>query len=365
MTLRITLRQRLGAFDLDVQFAAPPGVTVLFGPSGAGKTAVLNAVAGLTRPDQGEIALPSGLVLFDSASGRCLPPHRRRLGVIFQQPRLFDHLSVRQNLTFGQRFAPRGAALPPLEAVVELLGIAHLLHRRPQALSGGEAARVAIGRALLCGPEMILADEPLAALDAPRRAEILPYFLKLRDLGGVPMLYVTHSHQEMALLATSVVALRAGRVAAIGTAAQILGRSDADGGPAALLPVQPVARHEDGLVEYASDLGRLWVPQPPPLPQAQAQALRMPLPMARTHLRIQAQDVTLALAHPGAISALNILQGTITQITPTGQGAVLVTLGEAPAQILARITQRSAEAMALRAGQKVFAIVKSLSLAAE
>ena len=235
MTLLVSLQQTLGDFTLDVDFEAPKGVTVLFGPSGSGKSSIIKAVAGLGLPAKGKI-ICAGRTLFDSAQGCNLPPHLRRLGVIFQDGRLFDHLNVQQNLTYGRWFAPRRAsAAPQLPDVVDLLGIGHLLRRRPADLSGGERQRVAIGRALLSAPDMILADEPLSALDEARRAEILPYFEALRDAAIVPMLYVSHSSAEVARLATRVVLLQAGRVIAVGEAADILGRADNLGGAAALI----------------------------------------------------------------------------------------------------------------------------------
>lgn len=211
MTLSVRLRHALPGFDLDIDFQVPPGLTVLFGPSGAGKTTVMNAVAGLLRPDEGRVAL-GDQVLTDTRTGLHLPPHRRRLGHVFQEGRLFPHLSVRRNLLYGRRFAPRGAKGPDLEQIVAMLGIGHLLERRPGALSGGERSRVALGRALLAGPRLILADEPLAALDEARKAEILPFFERLRDEGSIPILYVTHSVAEMRRLATTVVAIEGGRV---------------------------------------------------------------------------------------------------------------------------------------------------------
>lgn len=215
MMLSVRLRHSLPGFDLDIDFQVPPGLTVLFGPSGAGKTTVINAVAGLLRPDQGRVVL-GDQVLTDSATGLHLPPHGRRLGHVFQEGRLFPHLSVRRNLLYGRRFAPRGAEGPDLAQVVAMLGIGHLLERRPGALSGGERSRVALGRALLAAPRLILADEPLAALDEARKAEILPFFERLRDESRVPILYVTHSVAEMQRLATTVVTLDAGRVTGIG-----------------------------------------------------------------------------------------------------------------------------------------------------
>ncbi len=199
-------------FRLDVAFTAPAGVTALFGRSGAGKTTVVNAVAGLLRPAEGRVTV-DGETLLDTARGVSVPRHRRRVGYVFQEGRLFPHLSVRQNLAFGGWFAPRGAPRPDFDHVVDLLGIEPLLARRPGLLSGGEKQRVAIGRALLAAPAPALMDEPLAALDAARKDEILPYLERLRDETRTPILYVSHALPEVARLATTIVALDAGRVA--------------------------------------------------------------------------------------------------------------------------------------------------------
>lgn len=213
--LEVTVKHSFKGFALDTAFKAPAGVTVLFGRSGSGKTTLVNAVAGLLMPDQGRI-VADDWVLLDTAKGIHLRPHKRRLGYVFQEGRLFPHLTVRQNLAYGAWFAPRGAPRENMSRVVEMLGIGPLLDRRPAALSGGEKQRVAIGRALLSAPSLILADEPLAALDEVRKAEILPYFERLRDEVSVPILYVSHSASEVARLATTVVALDAGRVVAHG-----------------------------------------------------------------------------------------------------------------------------------------------------
>ena len=203
MSLSVALRHRFAGFSLDVSFDAPPGVTVLFGHSGSGKSTVLNAVAGLLRPDAGRVVV-DGTVLTDTARRIHLPPHRRRLGVIFQDGRLFPHLTVRQNLRYGRWFSPRAARRTAEAAVVEMLGIGPLLDRAPATLSGGERQRVAIGRALLAEPRLILADEPLSALDDDRKAEILPYLERLRDDWRVPMLYVSHNPDEVQSIASSV-----------------------------------------------------------------------------------------------------------------------------------------------------------------
>ncbi|WP_333818150.1 molybdenum ABC transporter ATP-binding protein, partial [Tabrizicola sp.] len=178
MTLSVSLGHRFGGFSLDVDFEAPSGVTALFGRSGSGKSTVVNAVAGLLRPDRGRIVI-DGTIVLDTAAGIALPPHRRRMGYVFQDGRLFPHLTVRQNLLYGRWFAPRTAGVE-LPRIVDLLGIGALLERRPGGLSGGEKQRVAIGRAILSNPRLLLMDEPLAALDEARKAEILPYLERLR-----------------------------------------------------------------------------------------------------------------------------------------------------------------------------------------
>jgi molybdate transport system ATP-binding protein len=354
MTISVAVRHRLGAFDLDVAFEAPPGVTVLFGASGSGKTTLINAVAGLLRPDDGRIAVEDWLLL-DTAARRFLPPHRRRIGYIFQEARLFPHLTVRQNLTYGRWFAPKDAPRENPSRVVDMLGIGPLLDRRPGALSGGEKQRVAIGRALLCAPRLILADEPLAALDEARKAEILPYFERLRDEVSVPILYVSHSASEVARLATTVVALRQGRVAKVGPPGEVLGDVDAMGarGAASVLSARLLAHHPDGLSELATAAGTLWLP-------------RLDAPAgARIWVRIAAQDVILSRARPEGLSALNLLAGTVAEVRP-GQGpGAMVTLEVGGERLSARITRRSAEAMGLAPGQTCHAILKSVAVAPE
>lgn len=221
MSLEIALRHRLGAFRLDVAFTTEARVTALFGPSGSGKTSVVNAIAGLSRPDAGRVRVGDA-TLVDTEAGVFVPPHRRRIGVVFQEARLFPHLTVRQNLLFGRWFAPRGERTGDLAQVVEMLGIGHLLARRPGALSGGETQRVAIGRALLAAPRLLVMDEPLASLDEARRQEILPYLQRLRDEARVPIVYVSHSRAEVARLAGEVVLLEEGRVVGRGTPGEAL-----------------------------------------------------------------------------------------------------------------------------------------------
>lgn len=355
MSLSVALTHALPGLRLDVAFDAPPGVTALFGRSGSGKTTVVNAVAGLLSPDRGRITL-NGTTLFDSASRTDLPAHRRRLGYVFQDARLFPHLSVRRNLLYGQRFAPAGAAGPGLDEVAELLGLDPLLARRPGALSGGEKSRVAIGRALLSRPRMLLLDEPLAALDAARKAEILPYLERLRDQTAVPMLYVSHAVAEVARLATTVIVLDEGRALRAGRAEDVL----SDPGLArqiglretgAVLSARVARHHADGLTELTVSAGRLFLP-----------ALDL-APGSSTRVRILAHDVILSRSAPEGLSALNILPGHVTDLR-AGQGpGVIVQMQTGSDRLLARITRRSAEALDLAPGVPVHAVIKSVSVA--
>ncbi len=354
MTLSVRLRHAFGDFTLEAEFDAPQGVTVLFGRSGSGKTTVANAIAGLLRPDAGRI-IAAGRVLFDSESGTHLPPHRRRIGYVFQDSRLFPHLTVRRNLCFGRWFAPRGAAREDTARIVEMLGIGHLLDRHPGALSGGEKSRVALGRALLCAPALVVADEPLAALDEARRNEILPYFERLRDETRVPVLYVSHAASEVARLATTVVALQAGRVVAQGSAAEVLG----DPGitplgareAGAVLETRIVAHHADGLTELAAGPDRLLLP-----------LVDRPVG-ADLRVRIAAHDVILSRGRPDGLSALNVLAGIVGEVREGGGPGALVAIDTGAGRVLARITRRSASALGLAPGVAAHAIVKTVSVA--
>jgi molybdate transport system ATP-binding protein len=354
MTLSVDIRHAFGDFTLDVSFEAPPGLTVLFGRSGSGKSTVINAVAGLLSPDTGRITV-EGKTLFDRTQGIDLAPHRRGLGYVFQEGRLFPHMTVRQNLMFSRWF--RKGARSDFHEVVEMLGIGALLDRRPVALSGGEKQRVAIGRALLGDPRIILADEPLAALDEPRKAEILPYFERLRDEVSVPILYVSHSATEVARLATTVVTLENGRVTGQGPATGILGDpmltplgARAAG---AVLETKVARHHDDGLTELSAGGVALFVPRV-------AQQVGQPL-----RIRIAAQEVILSRTRPEGLSALNILPGQITTIRSGAGPGALVSVATPAGILLARITQRSARLLDLTEGASCYAIVKSVAIAPE
>ncbi len=346
--IEIDLRHRFPGFSLDVALNAPAGVTALFGRSGAGKTSVVKAVAGVLHADQSRIIV-GGTVLEDSTKAIRLPVPKRRIGYVFQEPRLFPHMSVLRNLRYGMRG-------DDLKAVIDMLGIGDLLARAPGALSGGEAQRVAIGRALLTRPRLLLLDEPLAALDEARKAEILLYLERLRDEAGIPILYVSHSVSEIARLATTVVAMEAGRVVRAGPAAdvlsdpgvvQVFGVREAG----ALVQARVVAHHADGLTELSWSGGVLWLPR---LQSA---------PGADVRVRIEAQDVMLAATRPEGISALNVMAVTVTSLRHgTGPG-VMVQVRAGEDLILARVTERSARAMGLADGWQGYGVVKSVAVA--
>ncbi len=353
--LEVDIEHRLGRFALDIHFTSGRGLTALFGRSGAGKTSVVNAIAGLIRPQRGRIAL-DGAVLLDTQRGIVTPAHRRRIGYVFQEGRLFPHLTVRQNLLFGRWFAPRGEAAVGIDDVVDLLGIGSLLMRRPGRLSGGEKQRVAIGRALLANPRLLLMDEPLASLDAARKDEILPYLERLRDGAMVPIVYVSHAAAEVARLATTIVLIAEGSVRAVGPVAEVMGRAGlyplAGGFEAGAVLAVTVAAHDTrwGLTELVGGFGRLTV-------------RRLDLPVgAPLRVRIRARDVILALTRPGGISALNVLAGEVEALVPVAEGALEVQLRLGPERLLARVTRRSGEALGLEPGRQVFALIKTVAI---
>lgn len=357
MTLSVRLSHRFAGFNLDAAFEAPAGVTALFGRSGSGKSTIINAVAGLLRPDAGRIVL-DGRTLLDTGAGVTLPPHRRRVGYVFQDGRLFPHLTVRQNLLYGRWFARHRAGGADLDPVVALLGIAPLLDRRPAALSGGEKQRVAIGRALLAKPELLLMDEPLAALDEARKAEILPYLERLRDEFGLPILLVSHSVAEVARLATTVVLIDAGRILAAGPAAAVM--SDPATAPVmglreagAMITARVAGQDGDGLTRFDTGGGPLWLPQ-----------VAAPLG-AELRLRILAQDVMVATERPRGLSALNILSATVADIRMGDGPGAMVRLRMGDEVLLARLTRRSVQALDLAPGRAVFAVLKAVSVAQE
>ncbi|WP_298431390.1 molybdenum ABC transporter ATP-binding protein [uncultured Jannaschia sp.] len=338
MTLSVDIRHRIEGFTLDAAFDAPGGVTALFGPSGAGKTTLARAVAGLLPIDAARIAV-GDRVLSDART--TLPPQARRIGYVFQEPRLFPHLSVRANLLYG---APAGA---DPAAMAAMLDIANLLDRRPGGLSGGEAARVAIGRALLRDPDLLILDEPLAALDATRRAAILPYLERMRGR-GTPILYISHAMDEVVRLADTLVLLDGGRVVRAGPVAEVL----ADPGATAALGPGQVGTLLDGRVT-ARGGGLATV-------ETAIGALRIAadLPGDRLRFRIRAEDVTVAITEPTGLSARNVMAGRVASVEPLGE-AILLGLSVGQGRLLAQVTPEAVAVLDLAPGREIWAIVKA------
>lgn len=356
MSLSLSLTHSFADFTLDITLEAGPGITALFGRSGAGKTTVINAVGGLLRPDAGTITIDKE-VLVDTRQGIFIPPHKRRLGTVFQDARLFPHLSVAGNLAFGARYAPQGSDGPDLRDVVTLLGLEDLLDRAPATLSGGQKQRVALGRALLSHPRMLLMDEPLASLDGPRKQEILPFLERLRDGPlGLPILYVSHAVDEIARLADTLVLIQNGRVQAQGplfdvmsdpAAVPLLGVREAG----AVIEADVLAHGSDGISTLRISAGDI------ELPGVQAQI------GARVRLRVLAQDVILSLVRPEGLSSVNVLPVEIEDIHPGDGPGAAIALRAGSDRLLSRVTARAVAELGLVRGLKCFAILKATTVA--
>ncbi len=345
MTLQVDIQAQLGDLSLDVQFDAPVGVTVLFGPSGAGKTSVINAIAGLIKPDAGRISLGKQ-VLYDGQNSVAV--HRRKVGYVFQDARLFPHMTVLQNLTYGGKH--------DFDRIVDVLGLRDLLDRRPAGLSGGEKQRVALGRALMAQPDVVLMDEPLAALDGPRKAEVLPYIADIAATQKKPVIYVTHAMAEVTQLADQLVVIDQGKVARKGPVSDVLAdpmaaRYFAKRDAGALVSCV-VDRHDldEGVTVLASGAGPILLP---------GQVGKVG---AGLRLRIPAQDVILAQTAPVGQSALNAIATVITEITPLPNGNLAVMLRAKELPIWAEITPLSVRRLGLETGQNVFAIFKATAV---
>jgi molybdate transport system ATP-binding protein len=354
LAIRVRLARADFLLDCDLHLPAS-GITAVFGPSGSGKTTLLRCVAGLEQPAQARVVV-QGATWEDSERGLRLPTHRRPLGYVFQEASLFDHLDVAGNLRFAhQRAGGDARSLAPL---LELLGIGALLPRRPGELSGGERQRVAIARALATRPRVLLLDEPLAALDLARRREILPWLERLRDELQIPMLYVTHSGDEVARLADHLVLLEAGRVRASGPLAETLARIDLPALPgeeAGALLHGAIGQRDAPwqLAEVRFEGGALWIPDP---------GLASGHPV-RVH--VLARDVSLALVPPQQSSIQNVLPAVVRAIAPGGHASqALVQLACGPTLLLSRVTTRSVDALELAPGRSVWAQVKSAALVA-
>ncbi len=353
--LELDIRRRLGDFTVDVACRAEPGrVTALFGRSGAGKTSVIAMAAGLARPDEGLVRC-GGRVLFDASRGIDLPPERRRVGCVFQDGRLFPHLTVRGNLVYGMNRRPPAQRTVAPDEVIDLLGLAPLLDRKPANLSGGEKQRVAVGRTLLAAPEALLMDEPLASLDEARKRDVLPFVAGLARRFAVPVLYVSHDLDEILAVADVLVILEAGRVVADGEVGEVVRRRDlrhltgqADSG--ALIAATVAAHDEAGgltLLRFAG--GELKV-------------TRQPVPVgAALRVHIRAGDVALALETPRRTSVQNVLPATVTRID-TDDGPLVDVHLDVGCPLLARITRASRRDLGLEPGARVLALIKSVAV---
>ena len=352
--MQVNLKKRLGDFNIDVAFDMPPGgITALFGRSGSGKTTLVNMMAGLLRPDSGVLSI-AGQTLFDSDHGVNVKPEHRRVGYVFQEGRLFPHLSVKSNLYYGRRFAPKGGRYVDAGQIIELLGLNSLLARRPATLSGGEKQRVAIGRALLSEPRLLLMDEPLAALDAARKSEIMRHIERLRDEVGVPIVYVSHSLDEVTRLADHMVLLADGGVVATGSAVDIMSRPD-------LSP--HTGRHEAGaLIETRVDGHDSFGLTALAFPGGVLRVSGLDLPDGTAvRARIRARDVAIATSPPQDLSILNVFYGRIAEMIPSGAAAMDLQL-DVGVRLWARITARSAHELSLAPGREVYALVKSVAI---
>jgi molybdate transport system ATP-binding protein len=355
--LEVRLVRKRGDFQLDVEFRAPtPGITALFGRSGCGKSTAIALIAGLLSPDGGRVQVDDD-VLVDTARGIEVAAHARRVGVVFQDARLFPHLRVRANLEYGLKRNARG--LPHaarFDDVVALLGLEPLLGRRPHQLSGGEKQRVALGRALLAQPRLLLLDEPLASLDAARREEVLPWLERLRDAFAIPMVYVSHQFDEVLRLASRVVLLDAGRTVADGDVATVSRHAALR----AIVGPDAVGAVVSGVVERVDPTGLAELRIGDALLSVELDGA---MAGQRIQIQVLARDVIVATEAPRALSVRNVVPARIVAITPDAGRAVLVELdvGRA-ATLLARITARASKELALARDMQAWVLIKAVSL---
>ncbi len=354
--LRIEVRKARGDFTLDVHVEVPtPGTIALFGRSGCGKTTLVSAVAGLLRPDRARIVLDD-VVLEDTAGSVRVPIEERRIGYVFQDSRLFPHLRVAANLRYGERRARAGASFVRFDAVVEMLGLETLLERRPHELSGGERQRVALGRALLSQPRLMLLDEPFAALDAPRREEVLPYLERLRDEFAIPMIYVSHRFEEVLRLATHVVVIDYGSVSVQGSLETV--------------SRHPALRAIVGDEAMGSVVSGWIVSSDPCTGLASVRVgdgilhahLPSATPGANVRVQLLARDVILATHPVDGLSVRNSLTGTIVRIAADSADTDLVEVDIGGAIVIARLTRAASVALALRVEMRVWVLIKSVSI---
>ena len=354
--LRLSVFKRWPGFELRAQLEAPtPGVVALFGRSGCGKSTVINILSGLLQPDEGRVEL-DGVVLTDTRERIRIPVERRRIGYVFQDARLFPHLGVLANLRYGLRRAPQTSHAIRLDEVLALLGLEPLLQRRPYQLSGGERQRVALGRALLSQPRLLLLDEPLSGLDAARREEVLPYLERLRDTLAIPMVYVSHQLEEVLRLATHVALMEAGEIVAAGVLSEISLRPELR----AIVGSEAAGAVLDGQVTRVDVAGGMADVQ------LGGGVLHVSLQDARVGARIRVQllarDIILATELPRGLSVRNALEGVIVEFADDVGNAVLVKVDiGSGAALLARVTRHAMQDLGLRPGMSVWVLVKAVS----
>ncbi len=353
----VDIAKRLDQFALKVAFSAGGGVTALFGRSGAGKSTIVKAIAGLVRPERGRIQVGDA-VLFDAARRIDVPAQHRRAGVVFQDGRLFPHMSVRQNLLYGFARA-RGEKAIDAQSVIGVLGLEALLERRPATLSGGERQRVAVGRALLAQPRVLLMDEPLASLDAARKDEVLPYLEELNSRFGIPVIYVTHDADEVLRLASDVVLLANGAAVVSGKLGEVTSRLDLPAEAEAL----GLGSILDGRLASHDEARGLSVID------THAGAFKLPLQRrqvgARVAIRVAARDVAIALERPSAISVQNMFDAVVEEMRPASAHVVRLALRVGEGRLVAEVTADAVHRLTLAPGAKVVALVKSVALARE
>lgn len=366
MTVSVNIRKTLGVLTIDAWFECAGGVTALFGKSGAGKTSIVQMLAGLMTPDNGQIVI-DGTPVYDSATGLNMAPERRRVGYVFQDARLFPHMTVRRNLEYGMRRSRKRDATEDVagdgagagagfDDVVDVLAIGPLLDRQPHLLSGGEKQRVALGRALLSAPRLLLMDEPLAALDAERKWEVLPFIDRIRREFATPVVYVSHSIEEILQIADTMVLIANGGVSAAGPVEDVLNRPDllraaGDGNAGSVIAVRTTGidpAYGIATLAFAGGAFRVTAPD-----LAIGESLR---------IRVRARDVTLATERPQNVSVLNVFEGTVGTVSTMHGPQVDVSVDVGGAVIWSQITRKSLDDLALQPGAKVFAMVKAVAI---
>lgn len=356
MTVSVNIRKTLGALTIDAWFDCTGGVTALFGKSGAGKTSIVQMIAGLMTPDNGQIAI-GGTPVYDSATGLNMAPEHRQIGYVFQDARLFPHMSVRRNLDYGRRRnSKQGRTGAGFDDVVDVLAIGALLDRQPHLLSGGEKQRVALGRALLSAPRLLLMDEPLAALDAERKWEVLPFIDRIQKDFATPVVYVSHSIEEILQIADTMVLVANGGVSAAGPVEDVLNRPDllraaGDGNAGSVISVRTTdidAAYGIATLAFAGGEFRVTAPG-----LKTGESLR---------IRVRARDVSLATERPQHVSVLNVFEGTVSGVSTDSGPQVDVSVDVGGSMVWSQITRKSLDELALQPGTKVFAMVKAVAI---